>query len=319
LLRALFLYLSKAIWARRIVVQWRIARRAAARFVAGDSLDDAVKAVRNLNQQGLLATLDHLGENVNSAAEALRASDDYLALLARLAEEGVQANASLKLTQLGLQIDPALCLSNMQCIARQAAAQDMFLRIDMEDSSSVDRTLKIQSALQAEGHTQIGLVIQSYLYRSPQDLATLLEAGVSIRMVKGAYNEPAHIAFPRKSDVDAAFDRLTAMLIDASMASGAKAGSSDGKIPPMAAIGTHDEARIEFAKSHALKVGLPKAALEFQMLYGIRSELQIRLANEGYPVRVYVPYGTEWYPYFMRRLAERPANLWFFLTNLVRR
>jgi proline dehydrogenase len=319
LLRALFLYFSKASWARRIVAGWGIARRAASRFVAGDTLDDAIAAVRTLNQQGLLATLDHLGENVNGAGEALRASDDYLALLTRLSEEGVRANASLKLTQLGLQIDRGLCLSNMQCVARQAAAQGTFVRIDMEDSSSVDRTLEIQAVLQTEGFTQIGLVIQSYLYRSPQDLAILLDAGVCIRLVKGAYNEPADIAFPRKSDVDAAFDRLAAMLIDAAKVSGARPGSSDGKIPPMAAIATHDEARIEFAKSYAQKVGLPQAALEFQMLYGIRSELQIQLSKEGYPIRVYVPYGTEWYPYFMRRLAERPANLWFFLTNLLRR
>jgi proline dehydrogenase len=318
-LRAILIYLSKATWARRLVTGWRFARRAASRFVAGDTLDQAVSAISALNDKGLTATLDHLGENVTNAEEAVQATDDYILLLETIQRSECRANASLKLTQLGLGLDLDLALSNVRCIARQAASLGTFVRIDMEDSPTVDHTLQIYHALRQEGFDNIGLVIQSYLYRSREDTAALLAEGTRIRLVKGAYKEPADIAYPRKSDVDRCFDDLTRMVIDASLDRGSQPAAEDGRVPPIAAIGTHDEKRIELAREYAERVGLPKSALEFQMLYGIRSDLQRRLAAEGYPVRVYVPYGTEWYPYFMRRLAERPANVWFLLSNLLRR
>jgi proline dehydrogenase len=318
-LRAIFIYLSKAKWARRLVTGWRFARRAAARFVAGDTLEEAVEAIGALNAKGLTATLDHLGENVTNSEEAIRATDDYLLLLESIESRELRANASLKLTQLGLGLDFDLALSNVRCIARQAASLGTFVRIDMEDSPTVDHTLQIYGALREEGLANVGLVIQSYLYRSREDMAGLLAGGARIRLVKGAYKEPANIAFPRKADVDQCFDDLTRMAIDASLDHGSQPVAQDGRFPPVAAIGTHDEKRIEYARRYAETVGLPESALEFQMLYGIRSDLQQRLAADGYPVRVYVPYGTEWYPYFMRRLAERPANVWFFLSNLFRR
>jgi proline dehydrogenase len=318
-LRAIFIYLSKAKWSRRLVTGWRFARRAAARFVAGDTLEEAVTAILALNSKGLTATLDHLGENVTNAEEAVRATDDYISLMQRIQGTEFRANASLKLTQLGLGLDFELALSNVRCIARQAASLGTFVRIDMEDSPTVDHTLQIYRALREEGFTNVGLVIQSYLYRSREDMAGLLAEGARIRLVKGAYKEPADIAYPKKADVDRCYDDLTRMAIDASLDYGSQPAADDGRVPPMAAIGTHDEKRIEYARKYAETVGLPKSALEFQMLYGIRSDLQQRLAADGYPVRVYVPYGTEWYPYFMRRLAERPANVWFFLSNLFRR
>ena len=318
MLRAIFIYLSKARWARRIVTRWRFARRAAARFVAGDTLEEALGSIRRLNAAGLSVTLDHLGENVTSAEEAIRATDDYILLLETIKAPEFRANASLKLTQLGLSLDYDMALSNMRCVARQGAAFGIFVRIDMEDSPTVDRTLQIYRALRTEGFANIGLVVQSYLYRSPQDAAALVAEGTRLRLVKGAYKEPAALAYPRKTDVDKSFDELTRIAIDAAMDHGAEPATSDGRVPPMAAIGSHDEKRIDYARKYAETVGLPKAALEFQMLYGIRSDLQRSLADEGYPVRVYVPYGTEWYPYSVRRLAERPANVWFFLSNLFR-
>lgn len=319
MLRAILIYLSKAPWARRIVTRWKFARRAAARFVAGDTLDEALQAIRTHNQLGLYATLDHLGEHVTNPEEARRAAEDYLVILDRICQAGVKSNASLKLTQLGLALDYDLCLDNVRRIVRQAATCGVFIRIDMEDSAAVDRTLQVYRTLRAEGLDNTGVVIQSYLYRSEQDVRSLLAQGARIRLCKGAYKEPPEIALPKKRDVDANYDRLTAIMIEAALATGSQPAGEDGHQPPIPAIATHDPRRIRFAKEHAAKVGLPKRALEFQMLNGIRTDLQVSLAAEGYPVRVYVPYGTEWYPYFVRRLAERPANLWFFLSNFFRR
>ena len=318
MLRAILLYLSSATWARRIVMNWGVARRMASRFIAGDNLDSAVEAVKKLNAKDLFATLDHLGEHVTNAEEALQATDAYIEILQKLDEAGVKSNCSLKLTQLGLALDYDLCLGNMRCIARRAAEFGTLVRIDMEDSETVDRTLQIYNTLREEGLTNIGVVIQSYLFRSAEDVEALLKHGTRIRLCKGAYNEPPEVAYPRKSDVDENFDRITAMLIDAAKEHGAEPASPDGKQPPIPGIATHDPNRIQFAREYAERVGLPKGALEFQMLHGIGSELQLELAEAGYPVRIYVPYGTEWYPYFMRRLAERPANLWFFMRSYFR-
>lgn len=318
MLRAFLLYLSNADWVRNIITRWRVARKMASRFVAGDTLDDALIAIRKLNEKGLLTTLDCLGENVTASEDAVKAKDTYLEMLERLHEAGVKSNCSMKLSQLGLELDFGLCLANMRSIASRAAEYGTLVRIDMEDSNTIERTLQIYNTLKDEGLTNIGLVIQSYLYRSEEDVRNLLEQGTRIRLCKGAYNEPAEVAFPKKSDVDANFDRLAALMIDAAQSQGSESASADGKFPPITALGTHDEKRTIFACKHAQKTGFPKEALEFQMLYGIRSDLQDALHASGYPVRVYVPFGTEWYPYFMRRLAERPANLWFFITALFR-
>ncbi len=189
----------------------------------------------------------------------------------------------------------------------------------MEDTSTVDRTIELWRTLQKEGLLNVGLVFQSYLYRTEKDMGAVLAEGCRIRLCKGAYKEPADLAYPRKTDVDASYDRLVRLMIDAAGASGAEAVSADGRVPPVTAVATHDEKRISAARAYAEHIGFPKQALEFQMLHGIRSDLQRELAAAGYPVRVYVPYGTEWYPYFMRRLAERPANVWFFVSNFFRR
>lgn len=318
MLRALLLYLSSALWARRLVSGWGLSRRVASRFVAGDTLEDAVRTITALNEAGMNATIDHLGENVNSAEDAERAAEDYIALLDRIQEAGLRANVSLKLTQLGLLLDFELCARNLQRIVDRAKSHGNFVRIDMEHSEILEDTLRIHRRLLDSGATNLGVVIQSYLYRSDDDIRKLADDGIPVRLVKGAYDEPASIAYPKKADVDKAFDRETEMLIQGALDHGSVPLSEDGRTPPIPAIGTHDHVRIEFACKIAAEVGLPKQVLEFQLLHGIRTELQRTLLNDGYPVRIYVPYGTEWYPYFMRRLAERPANLWFFVSNLFR-
>jgi proline dehydrogenase len=312
------LYLSNAVWARRLVTGWSFARRASSRFVAGETLDAALLAIQTLKGRGQNATLDHLGERVTTAGEARAAVSDYLTILDRICAAAVPSNASLKLSQLGLAVDIELCRDNLRQIVHKAADCGIFIRIDMEDSATVDRTLDVYRSLLAEGSTNVGLVLQAYLFRTEDDLRSLLADGAHIRLCKGAYKEPGTIAFAKKADVDRNYDRLAAMMIAASLQTGSKPSSADGRIPARAALATHDPRRIEFARGEAARLGLPRRALEFQMLYGIRGDLQQALAAEGYPVRIYVPYGTEWYPYYIRRLAERPANLWFFLSNLVR-
>lgn len=319
MLRAILIYLSKAVWARRLVTSWRFARRAASRFVAGDTLEEAIQTIQELKDKGRLITLDHLGEHVSTAEEAQQAADVYIDLLDQLKKNDVESSISLKLTALGLGVGFDLCRENMVRIMKRAAELDNFVRIDMEDSPVIDQTLTMYHALRESGFDNVGMVIQSYLYRSEADTRNLLEEGTRIRLVKGAYDEPPDLAFPRKSDVDENFDLLTKMIIDSVVANGKEIQLAASRLPPVAAIATHDDTRIEFACQYAEKVGLPRHALEFQMLYGIRNNLQKSLTEEGYPVRVYVPYGTEWYPYYVRRLAERPANLWFFLSNFFRR
>jgi proline dehydrogenase len=319
MLRAILLYLSKAAWARQMVTRWKFARRAASRFVAGETLDEAIRAVHALNQRGMLATLDHLGENVTTPDEARSAANDYLVIMDQICASGVRSNASLKLSQLGLSLDFDLCLDNMRRILAKASECGLFVRIDMEDSSTVDRTFQLYRTLIGEGLKNTGLVIQAYLFRSEKDVQSLLKEGARFRLCKGAYKEPPDVAYPRKRDVDASYDRLAALMIEAAHAAGDLPTSDDGRTPPLTAMATHDPRRIEFAKQRAEAVGLPMRALEFQMLYGIRGDLQSALVAEGYPVRVYVPYGTYWYPYYVRRLAERPANVWFFVSNFFRR
>ncbi|NOY98153.1 MAG: proline dehydrogenase [Chloroflexi bacterium] len=321
MLRSFLIYLSKAGWAQRMVTGWSFAWKTASRFVAGEMMEDAIRVIRELNGKGINATLDHLGEHTSTAEEAARATEDILAILDAIDDAEARSSVSIKLTQIGLALDVGVCRQNLARILQRAKEHKNFVRIDMEDTPYTDATIEMYQAMLAQGFTpkHVGLVIQSYLYRTEADARQLLEQGTRIRLVKGAYKEPPDKAYPKKADVDANFDLLTKIMIDAALAAGSPRLSRDGRVPPIPALGTHDEARIEFAKQYAQKVGLPKEALEIQMLYGIRRDLQEQLVAEGYPVRVYVPFGSEWYPYFVRRLAERPANLWFFISNLLKK
>jgi proline dehydrogenase len=321
MLRSFLIYLSKAPWAQKLVIRWGFAWRAASRFVAGETAGDAIRVIRELNEKCISATLDHLGEHTSTVDEADRATEDILLILDQIDKAGVRANVSIKLTQIGMGLDEEICRQNLVRILEQIKECKNFLRIDMEDTPYTDITLAMYYSTLQRGFnvSQVGLVVQSYLYRTEADVRKLLEYNTHLRLVKGAYKEPSDKAFPKKADVDANFDLLTKQMIDASLKIQANKISTDGRVPPIPAIATHDEKRIAFAKQYAEKVGLPKEALEFQMLYGIRRDLQEHLVNQGYPVRVYVPFGTHWYPYFMRRLAERPANIWFFVSNYFRK
>jgi proline dehydrogenase len=319
MLRTPLLYLSKAGWAYSALARWGFARRAARRFVAGESIQEAVQVAQVLNRERLAATLAHLGEEVVLATEADQARLDCEELLRAIEEQKLGAYVSVKLTQIGLRVNFDLCMEHMLEIARVATLNDTFVRIDMEESNTIDQTLSVEHALRRQGLRNVGLVFQAYLPRSERDLRTAVAAGIPVRIVKGAYQEPVSVAFQKKAEVDASFDRMTEILLEAALKQGGVRASKDGRTPPLAAIATHDPARIQFAETLAERIGLPKSALEFQLLFGIRSELQRSLRDKGYPVRTYVPYGAQWYPYLMRRLAERPANLWFFVSNLVRR
>ncbi len=318
MLRSFIIYLSKAAWAQNLITGWGFAWRTASRFVAGTKLSDALRVVRALNARGINATLDHLGEHTSSPEEAQQATDDIFATLDALGvEPSLKGNVSIKLTQIGLGLDETLCAQNLERILARAKAAKTFLRIDIEDTPYTDKTINLYYLMREKGYENAGMAVQSYLYRAEADLRRMMQDATRIRLVKGAYREPPDKAFPKKADVDANYDLLTKIMIDTSLAVQSVL-SDDGRVPPIPAIASHDERRIAFAKSYAEKVGLPKSGLEFQMLYGIRRDLQEQLAAEGYPVRVYVPFGTHWYPYFMRRLAERPANIWFFISNFFR-
>lgn len=278
-------------------------RLGASRFVAGETLDDAVPVLRRLNESGLLTNTTLLGEGVREEAEAAAVVAGYRAVLDRIHAEALRTNVALKLTALGLSIDEALAQRNVAEIAAHAAARGNSIRIDMEESAHVDATLRIYRALRESGHENVGAVLQSYLYRSENDLAALLPLAPNLRLVKGAYLEPEDVAYPQKSDVDAAYVRL----LETSLA-------GDG----FTAVATHDESLIEHAIAFAREHGIPKERFQFQMLYGVRPRLQLDLVGRGFDVLVATPYGPEWYRYLMRRLAERPANLLFLLRNLVR-
>jgi proline dehydrogenase len=320
MLRSFLIYLSKAVWAQNLVTGWSLAWRAASRFVAGETAGDAIHAIRVLNEKCINATLDHLGEHTSTIEEAQKATDDILSILDEIDKAGVRANVSIKLTQIGMGLDEEICRHNLIRILEHVRKHTSFLRIDMEDTPYTDITLDMYYSMLQRGFNvnQVGLVVQAYLYRTEADIRKLLNYNTHLRLVKGAYKEPSEKAFPKKADVDANFDLLTKLMIDAACKSEDNRISTDGRVPPIPAIATHDEKRIAFATQYAEKVGLPKEGIEFQMLYGIRRDLQEKLVKQGYPVRVYVPFGTHWYPYFMRRLAERPANIWFFISNFLR-
>jgi proline dehydrogenase len=316
--KSFFIYLSKAAWVRKIVTDWPLVRRMAGRFIAGEKIEDALKVIVMLNGKGINASLDHLGENTTNTNEALKATQDILKALDEINRSGIRANISIKLTQIGLMLDPVLCAENLRLILEHAWNSGNFIRIDMEDSSVTQATLDVLHQMEHRGYENVGIVIQAYLYRSTTDIEELVKECTKVRLCKGAYKESAKVAYPQKHDVDTAYDRLAERLFRGALEHNCPAISEDGKIPPLVALATHDEKRVHFAKILAIKLNLPKNAFEFQMLYGIRRDLQEQLVSEGYSVRVYVPYGTQWYPYFMRRLAERPANVWFFLSNFFR-
>lgn len=313
-LRTILLYLSNAVWARRLVSDWSIARRVAYRFVAGESIDEVIAVSRDLNEQGFLVTLDYLGESVTTLAEADDACREISRLLDAIGDQAVanptvMANVSVKLSQLGLKIDPEHTLQHMISLLQKARSHNNKIRIDMEESALVDTTLRIYRTLRYNhGFDNVGVVIQSYLYRSQDDVRRLVEEGAWVRLCKGAYMEPPEVAYPVKADTDANYVRLMKQLL----------GEEARSTGVYTGFATHDEKMVAATKEFAALEGIGVEEFEFQMLYGIRRELQRQLVGDGYRVRIYVPYGTAWYPYFVRRLAERPANLWFFLSNFVR-
>lgn len=320
MLRSFFILMSKATWARRLITGWSFAWNAASRFIAGEKLEDAIRAIRQLNSKGIMATLDRLGEHTTNPEEAELATKDILHIFDVIDESGVRANVSIKLSQIGLLLDKGLCAENLRQILQHAQEKGNFVRIDMEDSLTVDDTLDLYHHMRETYHfDNTGLVIQSYLYRSAGDIEKIMAMGGKVRLCKGAYKEPDEVAFPKKQDVDENYDRLVKRIIDSTLSQGSPEFSPDGKHPPILAVASHDETRLTNAKAYAKQVGLSQKAIEFQMLYGIRRDLQEQTVQDGYQVRVYVPYGTEWYPYYMRRLAERPANVWFFVSNFFRR
>ncbi len=301
-MRSLFLFLSRQRHLRRWVETSRLARRLSARFVSGPTLDDALRVGRQINSEGIVLTLDHLGESVTSLAEAEQARDVYLRALTAIHEHGVEGNVSLKLTQFGLDLSPDACRANVGQLVEQAASLGGFVRIDMESSEYTDRTLQLVEDLHAR-YGCVGTVIQAYLYRSRKDVERLCARRIPVRLCKGAYLEPASVAFARKRDVDRNYLDLTKLLLN------------QGDHP---AIATHDERIIEQTKAYAAAQGIAPDRFEFQMLYGIRRDLQRRLVAEGYRLRLYVPFGRAWYPYLMRRLAERPANIFFLARHFFR-
>src|SRR5215813_10278884 len=302
MLRSTLLYLSKSERLKSFLNSFRSFNNITRRFVAGEDLAEAVEAIRVLNSKSITASFDHLGESITSEAETHDEVREYLRILDRIHETSIDSNVSVKLTQLGLDVSYDLCYQNTLEIVRAAAALGNFVRIDMEDSTKTDGTLDVFRSLRRE-YENVGIVVQSYLYRTERDLEELLKLRARVRLCKGAYNEPPSAAFPSKQQVDQNYIRLMKMLLESEIYHG---------------IATHDEKMIEATKVFAAERGISKAAFEFQMLYGIRRDLQERLVAEGYRMRVYVPYGKYWYPYFMRRLAERPANVWFVAKNMIK-
>jgi len=274
----------------------------ARRFIAGETLNEAIAAARAVESRGLGLTLDYLGESVSTLEEADAATREYVHMLDAIVASGITRNVSLKLTQLGLDVDGDRCIQNLRRIVQPGQAHGFFVRIDMENSPYVDATLDIFETLWREGFTNVGVVLQSALRRSEADLRRVNALGARVRLVKGAYKEPAEIAWQRKADVDAAFVRMMEFLL------------RDGTFP---ALATHDPAIIAAAQAFAAAHGIPRERFEFQMLYGIRRDLQTALAGDGYGMRVYIPFGREWFPYYMRRLGERPANVGFVLRGLL--
>jgi len=304
LTRGALIYLSRQEWLKDFAARFSLFKRLTTRFVAGESIDEAVDFIRELNAEGCSASFDHLNESVANAAEAEGEVKEYRQILSRIDETAINSNVSIKLTQFGLELDPELAYKNARAVVEDAARRGNFVRVDMEASNVTQQTIDIFKRLRAEfGLNDVGIVLQSYLRRTYADAEELLKLPARIRICKGAYNETAEVAFPDKKDVDENYVRVMQLLLSS--------GTYHG-------IATHDPKMIDATITFSQREGIPKEAFEFQMLFGIRRDLQRQLAKDGYNLRVYVPYGKHWYPYFMRRLAERPANIWFVLKNVVK-
>jgi proline dehydrogenase len=302
LTRSALIYLSRQEGLKEFAAKFGLFKKLTTRFIAGETIDEAVAAIRDLNARGCTSTFDHLNESVGSIAETEAEVREYLDVLAHIDETGIDSNVSIKLTQFGLEIDPDLTYHNVRRIVEDATRRGNFVRVDMEGSNVTQATIDVFKRLRAEfGLNDVGIAVQSYLYRTMDDVRDLLKIPARIRLCKGAYNEPPEVAYPDKKGVDDNYVGVMQVLL----ASGGYHG-----------IATHDPKMIDATIAFAQREGIGKEAFEFQMLYGIRRDLQEQLARDGYRMRVYVPYGKHWYPYFMRRLAERPANIWFVLKNL---
>jgi len=302
LTRSALIYLSRQEGLKEFAARFSLFKKLTTRFIAGETIDEAIAAIREINARGCTASFDHLNEGVTDAKATEGEVAEYLNVLARIDDTGIKSNVSIKLTQFGLEIDPELAYGNARRIVEDAKRRGNFVRIDMEGSNVTQVTLDVFKRLRSEFElNDVGIVVQSYLYRTKEDVAALLKIPARIRLCKGAYNEPPEVAYPEKKDVDDNYVRVMQMLL----ASGVYHG-----------IATHDPKMIDATIDFAQRESIGKDAFEFQMLYGIRRDLQEQLARDGYRMRVYVPYGKHWYPYFMRRLAERPANIWFVLKNL---
>ncbi len=303
MMRSALTWLAANQQAEQLVRGSRVTRPLIDRFVAGENLDEALTHVRNILAHGHLVTLDLLGENVSSEAAAQAAADAYIDIVGRLQEHGIDPNISIKLTMIGLDLDEGSTWERLRAIVGRAAEAGGFVRVDMEGSPYTEQTLALFRRIHDLHPANVGIVLQSMLYRTDRDVEEMIERKARVRIVKGAYNEPETVAYPHKAEVDAAYRRHVERLLE------------DGAYP---AIATHDESVIRMARGYAARMGIGRDRFEFQMLYGVRRDLQQQLADAGYNMRVYVPYGTSWYPYFMRRLAERPANVFFLARNLMR-
>jgi proline dehydrogenase len=301
-MKSALLYLSTSEGFKNFLTKFKSFNNVTQRFVAGEDIATAVEAIKQLNSKHITATFDHLGESISSEAETLAEVREYEKLIDSIVSNSLDSNVSVKLTQLGLDIDNELCYRNTRAIVEAAHRQQNFVRIDMEDSPKTDATFDIFNRLRGE-FENVGIVVQAYLYRTEKDIEDLLKINARIRLCKGAYKEPESVAFPDKADVDKNYIKLMKMLLPSGIYHG---------------IATHDPNMIEATKLFAREAGISADKFEFQMLYGIRRDLQESLVKEGWRVRVYVPYGEFWYPYFMRRLAERPANIWFVMKNMLK-
>jgi proline dehydrogenase len=303
--KAFFYALSRSATLKSLASRYGMANEDsfARRFIAGETIEEAIACARRLQSRGMLLTLDYLGESVRTVEEAAAATREYLRLVEVIVAAGIERNISLKLTQLGIDVDRATAVDNLRRILGPAQQHGFFVRIDMEDSPYTEVTLEVFETLWQQGYRNVGVALQAYLYRTEKDVRRMNELGARVRLVKGAYKEPPAVAHQKKADVDAAFLRLMQLLLD------------DGNYP---AIATHDPAMIDATKAYARERGIAASRFEFQMLFGIRRDLQTSLVAEGYPMRIYIPFGQQWFPYFMRRLGERPANVAFVLKSLVR-
>jgi proline dehydrogenase len=300
--RSALIWLSRQESLKDFATNFEVFKKLTTRFVAGETVDEAVKFIREINAEGGSATFDHLNESVGSSSEAQSEVREYLNILSKIDDSGINSNVSIKLTQFGLGLDPELTYKNARRVVEEAHRRGNFVRVDMEDSSVTQVTIDIFKRLREEfGLNDVGIVLQSYLRRTYSDAEKLVKLPARIRICKGAYNEPPEVAFPDKKDVDANYVRVMQLLLSSGIYHG---------------IATHDPKMIDATIDFTKRDGIGKDKFEFQMLYGIRRDLQRQLARDGYNIRIYVPYGKHWYPYFMRRLAERPANVWFVMKNL---